>query len=119
LLRHLREGPGTPPRFAHFAAGFSASLTFSCPVREGSGGERGTRLVRCAAAVSRVATAQTYPARPVRMSDPVAQGFVASLTKPGQSYRFQLLRVLDRRQMARPAQRDCARPRSRRRHVQC
>jgi hypothetical protein len=34
-------------------AGFSASLTslFSCPVREGSGGERGTRPVRQAFSV--------------------------------------------------------------------
>src|SRR5262249_309978 len=61
----------------------------------------------------------TVPVVFVQVSDPIAQRFVASLTKPGgKSYRLQRLRVFDRRQMARPAQGDCARPRPRRRLVQ-
>ena len=55
----------------------------------------------------------------VQVSDPLAQGFVASLRQPGGNITgFGQIRILDRRQMARSAQGSCARARTGRRHVQ-
>jgi putative ABC transport system substrate-binding protein len=61
---------------------------------------------------------RSVPVMFIQVSDPVAQGFVASLAARRHITGFCRLRVLDRRQMGRPPQEDDAGPCARRGHVQ-